>query len=87
MRVGSNFLPSTRKPNSCQWPAASASGAIPEKTTVRFPVSSESPIASSGGLGRAVGNFMFIGSPETTTRASGPTGDGWPWSYGRARSS
>ena len=26
------------------------------------------------------GSFMSIGSPDTTTLASGPTGDGWPWS-------
>ena len=46
------------------------------RTTVRRPVISLSPIVSSGGLGSADGSFIGSGLPPTTTRASGPVGDG-----------
>ena len=42
---------------------------------------------SSGGLGSAYGSVIGSGSPATTTRASGPVGESWPWSYGIAASS
>ena len=69
-----------KKANSGQWPAASASGAVAEKVTVRRLVISASPIVASGGRGRAVGSDIAMGAPATTSRASGPVGDGWPWS-------
>jgi hypothetical protein len=43
---------------------------------VRRPVISLSRIVSSGDLGSSAGSFIGSGSPATTTRASGPVGDG-----------
>ncbi len=87
MRDGSKTLPSTVKVYSCQCPATLFCGSVAPKTSVRRPVISLSRIGSSGGLGSAAGSFIGSGSPATTTRASGPVGDGWPWSYGMAFSS
>ena len=76
MREGSKILPSTVKVNSCQWPAASFCGEVAPRTSVRRPVISLSRIVSSGGFGSAAGSVIGSGSPATTTRASGPVGDG-----------
>jgi len=54
---------------------------------LRAAVISLSRIGSSGGLGSATGSVIGSGSPATTTRASGPVGESWPWSYGMAASS
>src|ERR1700732_1534879 len=78
MRLGLNFLPSMKKPNSCQWPAASASGAVAEKVTVRRLVISDSLMVCSGGGGNLPGSFMSIGAPDTTTLARGADRRGVP---------
>jgi hypothetical protein len=78
MREGSKVLPSIIKVNSCHWPPGSFSGGSPivDRTNVRRPVISLSRIVSSGGLGSAAGSFIGSGAPATTTRASGPVGNG-----------
>src|SRR5258707_9690760 len=72
MRLGLNFLPSMKKPNSCQWPAASASGAVAEKVTVRRLVISDSLMVCSGGGGDFAPGFMFFSGADRHNPASWP---------------
>ena len=41
----------------------------------------------AGMTGGPTATTVGSGSPATTTRASGPVGESWPWSYGMAASS
>jgi hypothetical protein len=76
--AGIELLAIDEEAEFCQWPAASASGAVAEKVTVRRLVISDSLMVCSGAGGNSPGSFMSIGAPDTTTLASGPTGEGCP---------